>query len=612
MEEKTRVGMTELAAGALRIIPRLPTANKGLALLPLIRSGQRRSIGRMVEKWARKRPGAIALRDAGGELTYRDLSGSANRIGHLLQQEGVRKGDAVAVLMHNRKELVVAATGALKFGGVAGLLNYNQQGDVLAHSLALIEPRALIVGTECREAFESVRDRLPASLAGRVFWVADGDAAPIDGLRDLDGECAGMTAEDPPAGEDVRTQDAAFLIFTSGTTGMPKAAIMSHGRWLRAMAGVGMASLRMARSDVFYCPLPLYHNNAITLAWGATLSAGATLAIGRKFSASRFWDEVSAFQATAFCYIGELCRYLLEQPAHPLERSHGVRVVLGNGLRPELWQAFRERFGVPHINEFYGASECNLLFTNSFNVDASCGFCPLSYAVVAYDPDTEEPVRDSKGRLRQVRTGESGLLLSRVTRLSPFDGYTSEEEGERKLLRDGFRRGDCWFNTGDLVRAMGFRHVQFVDRLGDTFRWKGENVATTEVESVMNAHEQVHEAVVYGVEVPDAEGRAGMASLTLVDDRRPLDGRGLAEHLHARLPEYAVPLFLRVRDGHDSTTTFKYQKTALKREGFDPRTVPDPVYVLRDRQRGYEPMDAQLHDAFCAGAHGDQREAVNE
>lgn len=612
MEEKTRVGVTELATGALRIIPRLPTANKGLALLPLIRSGQRRSIGRMVEKWARRRPEATALRDAGGQLSYGDLNTAANRIGHLLQSEGVRKGEAVAVLMQNRNALVVTATGALKIGGVAGLLNYNQQGDVLAHSLSLIEPRALIVGTECREAFESVRDRLPATLEGRVFWVADGDASPVTGLRDLEGECTGMAADNPAAGREVRTHDAAFLIFTSGTTGMPKAAIMSHGRWLRAMAGVGMASLRMARNDVFYCPLPLYHNNAITLAWGAALSAGATLAIGRKFSASRFWDEVNAFQATAFCYIGELCRYLLEQPAHPLERRHAVRVVLGNGLRPELWPAFRERFGIPHINEFYGASECNLLFTNSFNVDASCGFCPLSYAVVAYDPDTEAPVRNDKGRLQQVRTGETGLLLSRVTRLSPFDGYTSREEGERKLLRDGFRRGDCWFNTGDLVRAMGFRHVQFVDRLGDTFRWKGENVATTEVESVMNTHPQIHEAVVYGVEVPGAEGRAGMASLTLVDDREPLDGRGLAEHLHARLPEYAVPLFLRVRDSHDSTTTFKYQKSALKREGFDPRTVLDPVYVLRDRRLGYVPMDARGYDAFCAGDDGDRREAANE
>ncbi|MCH8502773.1 MAG: long-chain-acyl-CoA synthetase [Ectothiorhodospiraceae bacterium] len=598
MNKEAKVSVLELLRGAVAITPRLHIANKGLAMLPLVRSGQRRSIGRLVEHWARRRADAIALQDHRQRLTYREYNAAANRHGALLARCGVGAGDVVAVLMQNRVEVITLVTGSVKLGAAAGMLNYQQRGDVLAHSLSLVEPRALVVGTECRDAFETVRDHLPESLGDRVFWLADGEHEPIEGLRDLAGESAAEPARNPATTGAVTTSDAAFHIFTSGTTGMPKAAVMSHGRWLRAMYGVGLASMRMRHDDVLYCPLPLYHNNALTLSWGAVLGAGATLAIGRKFSASGFWDEAMNFDATAFVYIGELCRYLLEQPQRPVERGHRIRVCLGNGLRPELWDRFKQRFAIPHINEFYGASECNLVFTNSFNISRSCGFCPLSYAVVEYDPDTEQPRRNARGRLLKVRRGQPGLLLSRVTRLSPFDGYTDQGESEKKLLRDGFRKGDCWFNTGDLVRPMGFRHVQFVDRLGDTYRWKGENVATTEVEQVMHAAPMVDEAVVYGVEVPGHEGRAGMAAVTLRHGNGHLDGAALARHLRDALPAYAVPLFLRMRNGHETTSTCKYRKTDLKRQGFDPEAVSEPVYVLRDREQGYEPLTADMCQAI--------------
>ncbi len=598
MEKGASVSVMELLRGALAITPRLHIANKGLAMLPLVRSGQRRSIGRLVEHWARRRGDATALRDHRQRLSYREYNASANRYAALLSLCGIGHGDVVAVLMQNRVEVITLVTGTVKLGAAAGMLNYQQRGDVLAHSLSLVQPRALVVGTECGEAFESVRHRLPGSLRDRVFWLGDGEHEPIDGLRDLATEAAERSAANPETTGEVTTSDPAFHIFTSGTTGLPKAAVMSHGRWLRAMYGVGLASMRMRHDDVLYCPLPLYHNNALTLSWGAALGAGATLAIGRKFSASGFWKEVRGFDATAFVYIGELCRYLLEQPAESGDRDHQVRVCLGNGLRPELWDRFKERFGIPHINEFYGASECNLVFTNSFNVSRSCGFCPLSYAVVDYDPATEQPRRDSRGRLTKVRRGETGLLLSRVTRLSPFDGYTDRQESEKKLVRDGFRKGDCWFNTGDLVRPMGFRHVQFVDRLGDTFRWKGENVATTEVEQAMHAAPMVDEAVVYGVEVPGHEGRAGMAAVTLKGGNGHLDGEALARHLRDTLPGYAVPLFLRMRNGHETTSTFKYRKTDLKQQGFDPEAVNEPLYVLRDRQQGYELLTPELCQAI--------------
>lgn len=590
METKRRVRPLEIARGLLKGIPRAHIALVGLVRLALTRPGQHNSIGLMVEKWARRRPRHTAVVDARTRYTYQQFNQRANQVAALLRSEGVAPGQGVALLMENRADLLVLAAGTVKRGAVAVMLNNQQRGELLAHSLGITRPKVLVVGCECREAFESVRSELPDSLAGAVYFLPDtGDEAPIPDCRDLGRALAEQPQSNPPETATVATRDPAFHVLTSGTTGMPKAAIMSHGRWLRAMYGVGLASLGMRGDDVFYCPLPLYHNNALTLSWGAALGGGAALALGRRFSASRFWDEVNRFQATAFSYIGELCRYLLAQPEKEAERRHAVRVVLGNGLRPELWQPFRERFGIGHINEFYGASECNLLFTNAFDVQPSCGFTPFRYAVVAYDPDSEQPVRDAHGRLQRVRRGEVGLLLSKVTHHAPFDGYTSREETEKKLFRDAFREGDCWFNTGDLVRHMGWRHVQFVDRLGDTFRWKGENVATTEVEQVLNGFSQIHEAVVYGVAVPGHEGRAGMAALTLVRDE-PLDRDGLGRYLRERLPAYAIPLFLRLREDHATTSTFKHHKNALKREGFDPSVVRDELYVFDENEGRYEPM----------------------
>src|SRR5574343_1354177 len=293
---------------------------------------------------------------------------------------------------------------------------------------------------------------------------------------------------------------------------------MSHYRWHRCMSGMGIMGLRLRPEDVLYCPLPLYHNNALTVSWGAVVGAGASLVLVPKFSASRFWDDVRCYQATSFCYIGELCRYLLNQPARPDDRAHRVRAMLGNGLRPEIWDAFQQRFGIDHIAEFYTASECNLAFINALGLPRTTGLCPLSYAIVRMDLDTEQPVRSGRRQhMSRVQRGEVGLLITEITTRAPLDGYTDAKATEAKVLRNVFKKGDAWFNTGDLVRHQGLHHMQFVDRLGDTFRWKGENVATTEVEGVLAHQAEVAEAVVYGVTVPGADGRAGMAALTLVE-----------------------------------------------------------------------------------------------
>lgn len=591
----TRVGPLDVLRGYVsRGAPRSVTAIKGILRMARTKRDARDSIGLRVQQLARRTPERAAVRDARRSLSYFAFNQLANRWAHWLQQQGVGEGDGVALLMENRVELLAAVTAVIKLGAVAGLLNHNQRGTVLAHSLGLVQPKALIAGSECRDTVHNIE--LPDGLT--VVWLADGDAAVAAGALDLEEASAECRTTDPEVCARITADRPAFYIFTSGTTGMPKASVMSHHRWLRGSAGMGLGSLRMQADDVFYCPLPLYHNNALTVAWGAALAAGAELYIARRFSASRFWDEVRASRATVFCYIGELCRYLLLQPERPDDRNHHVRAAVGNGLRPELWDDFRTRFGIPHINEFYGASECNLAFTNTFNVAGSCGFCPLSYAVVAHDPDSEQARRDARGRLRKVKRGEVGLLLAEVTDDAPYDGYTDPEASESKLLRNAFSDGDCWFNTGDLVRDLGLRHIQFVDRVGDTFRWKGENVATTEVERALDAVDCVAEAIVYGVSVPGADGRSGMAALRL-SDGAAFDGAAVAAELKQDLPVYAVPVFVRLLHHVETTATFKHRKVDLKRAGFDPAQCRgDALYVLRDG--AYVPLDEPtlraLHD----------------
>jgi acyl-CoA synthetase (AMP-forming)/AMP-acid ligase II len=597
MSKPERIHFKDLLAAAVRGVPELPQIVRGLWNLATLKPERAISIGLLVERHAARDGSRTALRFEGRDWSYQAFNAWANRLAASLASAGVQRGDVVAVLMENRPEVLALVTAIVKLGAAAGMLNHQQRGEVLSHSIGLIKPKAIIVGSECHAAFDSTglhggRDGGPVR-----FWLGDG--AP-EGFIDLAVDSHARSSQNPSTTQAVLARDTCFYIFTSGTTGLPKASRMTHYRWLRGMAGLSQMSMRLKADDVFYCCLPLYHNNALTVSWGAALGAGCTLVLARKFSATRFWQDIRDNNATAFCYIGELCRYLLNQPPHALDRAHTVRAAVGNGLRPELWDAFQQRFGIDNINEFYGASESNVAFVNGFGMRRTAGFSPLSFAIVEFDAEHETPLRGGDGFMRKVAKGGTGLLISEISDRAPFDGYTDEKSTNAKVFRDVFVRGDAWFNTGDLVRDQGYRHIQFVDRVGDTFRWKGENVATTEVEAALNRFDGIDQAVAYGVTVPDTDGRAGMAALTLSPGGK-LDGIALARHLLAELPAYAVPLFIRLKPEQEVTGTFKFKKVDLKREGFDPASVCDPLWVLRDRQRGYEPLDAAVYRSIAEG-----------
>lgn len=594
--------LTNVLSGTLGTLPEIGTIIRGVATLATSKPDNFNSLGSLLEKQAKKYPNNPAILQDDKRYTYAELNQWANRYCHYFQSLGIQSGDSISIMIENRPETLAVALATIKLGAVACMINTAQRGEILTHSLTLVKSKLIVVGEELFEAVEEVRNELDSTTASKLHYVKDDDSKVLPThFHDLDKAAEMCSTENPDSTKKVQLKQPCFYIFTSGTTGLPKASVMTHYRWFKSMAGMGMASMRLKSNDVLYISLPMYHNNALTVSLGAAFGNGAALALARKFSVSRFWDDVRHYDATAFCYIGELCRYLLNGDEKENDKDHKIRKIIGNGLRPEIWHDFKQRFGIKHINEFYGASECNLVFTNALNLDSTAGICPLSYQVIEYDINEDQPVRNAKGFMNPVSPGETGLLITEITERSPFDGYTDKDASNKKLFQDVLKKGDCYFNSGDLVINQGYRHVAFVDRLGDTFRWKGENVATTEVEAEANQFSQVDQSVAYGVLIPNTDGRAGMAALTLNCPISEFNGKAFAKHIQAKLPAYAIPLFVRLREQQEITGTFKYRKVELKEEAYHLDKTNEPVWVLLPGSEAYIPLDSNLENEINSG-----------
>ncbi len=556
---------------------------KGVKLSKITDPTQPVGLGLCVEEAAEKNPHGAAILYQNTSLTYHQFNAWANRIAHTLQKQGIRKGDAVAILIENRPELFACVTACAKIGAVNALINTSQRGKVLTHSVNLVSPKAAIVGQELLEAYQEVESELVVPADHRYF-LADQDTlhdagkAP-KGWLNLAEISKTESGSNPQTTRHIFIEDPCFYIYTSGTTGMPKAVVFNHGRFMKAYGAMGYGAVRLQPHDRMYVTLPFYHATAMAVCWGSILAGKAGLVLARRFSASGFWDDVRKYDATAFGYVGELCRYLMDRPAQPNDRDNKIRIMVGNGLRPSIWKGFKERFGIETVMELYGSSEGNIGFTNVFNFDNTVGLSPFPYAIVKYDKEKEAPVRDAKGYMIKVKKGQSGLLIGEITPKSPFHGYTDSAKTEDCIFRNVFKQGDAWFNSGDLMRDIGFKHAQFVDRLGDTFRWKGENVSTTEVEHILDGFPHVSESVVYGVEVPNTNGRAGMASIRFDEDHQIFDFKKFLTYLKHELPPYAIPLFIRVSEGMETTGTFKHKKAPLKDAGFDLSKQDNAVYA---------------------------------
>ena len=593
------IGIADVAAKIPKFMSKVPNLLSGLKQAYLRTPNTPAGLGIAFEKAVKRNPDGMALLFEEQKYTYTELNQWANQISHYYLSLGAKKGDVIAVMIENRSELVACIVALAKIGVTAALVNTSQVGKVLAHSINLVNPIAVIVGEECRVAVDDIRNELSVAPE-RLHWFAD-QATRVDagkapkGFQNLAQLIEQFPKFNPPTTQSVKGKDGLFYIYTSGTTGLPKAVIFTNSRWTLAYGTYGHI-LNLTPDDVMYVTLPLYHATGTVVCWCGVIAGAATLAIRRKYSTSSFWKDVQKFDASAIGYVGELCRYLMDASPSDLEKGHRVTKMIGNGMRPNIWDKFKERFGIEEVLELYASSEGNVGFSNVFNFDNTVGFSPTPYAVIQFDKEKNEPIRNKKGWCIKVKKGEVGLLVGKITRRSPFDGYTDPEKNKSVIIKDMFKHGDAYFNTGDLVRDIGFRHAQFVDRLGDTFRWKGENVSTTEVENMVSEYSKISEAVVYGVEIPNTNGRAGMAAITLhpnavLDEQ---DCKNMLAEFKKCLPAYAVPVFLRIQQQVETTGTFKYQKSKLKEQGFDPEKTDDRILVWLPSNDTYCELTADI------------------
>lgn len=603
MADGGKHNMKQTAAAERRAEPRAFSANKdwlrALQRTARIEQDPCRILAVAFDEIAAERGDAIALLSDAENFTFRELAQRSLRYARWALAQGLTKGDAVALVMENRAEYIAVWLGLNRIGVIVALINVNLVGGSLAHCLRVADPRLVIASRHCRERCETA--------------LREGDLSlPLFIHGDEAFERALLSHSDAPLvlEEDARPTitDHALYIYTSGTTGLPKAAIVSHRRIMNwALWFNGLADI--TADDRMYNCLPLYHSVGGVVAVWSPLLSGGSVAIRERFSLSAFWREIVEFDCTLIQYIGELCRYLVNAPLGEAETTHRLRMAIGNGLRPEVWRPFARRFAIPRILEFYGATESNFSLYNVEGEPGAIGRIPAFLAarqqlrLVKFDAERDDILRGDDGYCRLCATDEAGEAIARIAAregaAGDFDGYLNRAESEKKILRNVFELGDAWMRSGDLMRrdARGFYY--FVDRIGDTFRWKGENVSTAEVAQVIAEVAGVRDVTVYGVEVPGCDGRAGMASIVAAD---AFDLTALRTQLDARLAPYAHPLFLRIMDRLETTDTFKHRKRDLAKQGFDPRDIAEPIYVALPDRSIYDRIDATLFREICAGA----------
>ncbi|XP_012504950.1 PREDICTED: very long-chain acyl-CoA synthetase [Propithecus coquereli] len=560
-------------------------------------------LGVFMEK-ARQTPHKPFLLFGDETLTYVQVDRRSNQVARALHDQlGLRQGDCVAILMGNEPAYVWLWLGMAKLGCAMACLNYNIRAKSLLHCFQCSGAKVLLASPELQAAVEEVLPSLKKDNVSIYYVSRTSNTEGVDSFLDKVDE---MSAEPVPESwrSEVTFSTPALYIYTSGTTGLPKAAVINHQRIWRA-TGLAITS-GLKTDDVVYITLPIYHSAALLIGIHGCILTGATIALRAKFSASQFWDDCRKYNATVIQYIGELLRYLCNSPQKPNDRDHKVRMAMGNGLRADVWREFIKRFGDIHIYEFYAATESNIGFMNYTRKIGAVGRINflqskvITHDLIKYDVEKDEPVRDANGYCIRVPKGEVGLLVCKITQLTPFSGYAGgKPQTEKKKLRDVFKKGDLYFNTGDLLMIDHENFIYFHDRVGDTFRWKGENVATTEVADIVGLVDFVQEVNVYGVSVPGHEGRIGMASIKMKENHE-FDGKKLFQIIADYLPTYARPRFLRIQDTIEITGTYKHRKVTLVEEGFNPTVVKDALYFLDDAAKMYVPMTEDIYNAISA------------
>ncbi|KAH9507575.1 hypothetical protein Btru_051508 [Bulinus truncatus] len=535
--------------------------------------------------------------------TFTDGKNYCDRLATYLFESNYLKGDVIAIFAENCPEYIPLWLGMSRIGVVAALINFNLRDSSLSHCIKISGAKSVIFTAHLADALKDIQDSLPHSM---TYFCLGGPCKVDFPYHSLDEEIKKVSIYNLPVAT-VKCSDTLFYVYTSGTTGLPKAAHVSNTRFCYMGYGIELF-FKMKHSDILYIPLPLYHTAGGILGASQAVLNGTTLALRTKFSASQFWMDCVSYKCTAAQYIGEICRYLLAQPRKIEETQHNVRVMFGNGIKPQIWTQFQERFQIKQIGEFYGATEGNCSIVNNMNRVGAVGFTtrilPFLYPItlVKIDPDTNEIIRDRNGVCVKAEPGELGELVGKIIKGDPvreFDGYLDEKATNKKIIRDVFSKGDAAFSTGDILIMDELGYFYFRDRTGDTFRWRGENVSTNEVEAVISNIIGLNDAVVYGVEVPGSEGRAGMAAI--VGSRESINMAQLTKALNNSLPPYARPLFIRFIKEADTTGTFKLKKNKLRDEGFNIHSISDNILYFDAKTQQYQPLTMDIYSDIIEG-----------
>lgn len=572
---------------------------------------QNLSVVDLFKKTVEKTPDAVCFIFEDEEWTYKQIDDLSNKIAYCFKQRGYEKGDVVALFMENCPDYICFWLGLSKIGVITALINTNQKADSLAHSINISDIKGVIFGQSLAENLEKALPYLDKKDTADFYCYTRKSEAKQNEIFSYKSLNASLDEVlNIPAhflNLKINYQDKLMYIFTSGTTGFPKAAIISHSRFLYIVTAAQYVT-QLDGPQIFYNPLPMYHSAGGILFLGVVMLFGGKMIIRKKFSASNYWKEVVKHKVTVCQYIGEICRYLLNQPKVPEETQHSVSVMFGNGLRANIWKEFQERFKIERIVEMYGATEGNANLVNMFGKVGAVGFISLNIATVypvrliKVNPETGEILRNKNGFCIPCKPGEPGEIIGNVRESNPanrFDGYVNPNDTKKKIVRNVFKKGDMAFLSGDILVMDEEGYIYFKDRSGDTFRWKGENISTTEVETIISKSLSLAACIVYGVEIPGADGRAGMA--TIQADMKSTDLEMLLKDMNERLPSYAIPIFIRQCTNIESTGTHKLRKVNFQKEGYNPDQISDPLYFLDMKKKKYIPLTEEIYSDILNG-----------
>jgi len=594
----------------------LRAANFMIRLLTLVKKSewQNLSVPKMFTQTVKRFPQKVMFYFEDETWTFQEVEDYSNQVANYFLSKGYSKGDSIALFMENRPEYVATWLGLAKIGVIPALINYNLKDKALTHTVQVAKCTGLIYGVEFAQEVSDVHSCLKNGFSEPYRTFSSGPPSKrtvnIPSTIDLNDHLSSASKEPVPQAiqDSIGFKEKLLYIYTSGTTGLPKAAVIKHSRFVLA-GNVAMYLAGVMSTDVIYLVLPLYHSSAGMLSLGPSFLNGASITLRSKFSATKFWSDCVRYNCTAAVYIGEICRYLLNTKECPEEKQHHLRLMFGNGLRPDIWSRFTERFNIPNIAEFYGSTEGNSNIINYENRVGAVGFVSVLFpkllplGLIRIDRETGVEIRSPDGLCQRCLPGEPGEFVGQIVKNHPvrdFDGYADKKATTKKILHNVWKQGDECFRSGDILTMDEFGWLYFKDRSGDTFRWRGENVSTTEVESTVSNMIDLKDAVVYGVEVPGMEGKAGMISLH--DPQEEIDLGQLAEGIKKKLPAFAWPLFVRLVENLDITGTFKLRKFNLQKEGFDPSIISDKLFFLHPKTGTYEILNAELFNSIITGA----------